>query len=386
MACMVATDSTVRVFRVLFVLLAGFLPAACGSLEQPFAKSDNPALAQNRPPAPAMVLSLSDDVPAARALRLREVLAVSLRRRGLRLGHGGGWPLTGRFEPYRDEAGRRRLAYVFRLSRPDGMPVEEVSGSEPLKENSPDPWAGIDHVAMTRIAETVAEGLSARLAALGYGTQGAGLPPPPDTLVEAGPDADKELDPDLLAGLPVPGAPAVSAGPGGAPSATVAMPSATDAAAARKEAVAATKAKTAARVPAAEPKRKKHGKGDGRKAEVRISTVAVTSVTGAPGSGNRELAEALRKILRKAGWPVYRKPRRDSMSIAGRVEMGPKRKQGQRVRIVWTVKSPSGRVLGVIRQENTVESGSLDAGFGPAAGVVAEAAADGIFQLVRKLR
>ncbi len=386
MACVAATDPMVRMLRILFVLLAGLLPAACGSLEQPFAKSDNPALAQNRPPAPAITLSLSDEVPAARALKLREVLADSLRRRGLRLGHVGGWLLTGRFEPYRDGAGRRRLAYVFRLSRPDGTPVEEVSGSEPLKEGSPDPWAGIDHVAMTRIAETVAEGLSARLAALGYGTQGAGLPPPPDTLVEAGPDADRELDPDLLAGLPVPGAPVVPVMPGSEPPAAAAVPSATDAAIGRKEAAVATEAKDVARAPAAEPERKKRGKADGRKAEVRISTVAVTGVTGAPGRGNRELAEALRKVLRKAGWPVYRKPRRDSMSIAGRVEMGPKRRGGQRVRIAWTVKSPSGRVLGVIRQENTVEPGSLDAGFGPAAGVVAEAAADGIFQLVRKLR
>ena len=84
MAYVAATDPTIRVIRILFVLLAGLLPAACGSLEQPFAKSDNPALAQNRPPAPAITLSLSDEVPAARALRLREALAVSLRRRAPR--------------------------------------------------------------------------------------------------------------------------------------------------------------------------------------------------------------------------------------------------------------------------------------------------------------
>ncbi len=394
MSCMSGTGRMIRALRFLPVLLAGFLPAACGSLEQPFAKTDNPALVQNRPPAPAIALSLSDEVPAGRALKLREALKTALRRRGLGLGSGGGWPLKGEFEPYRDETGRRRLAYVFRLFRPDGSSVVEVSGSEPLKENSPDPWAGIDHVAVTRIAETVAEGLSARLAALGYGTQGAGLPPPPDTLVEAGPDADRELDPDLLAGLPVPGAPVRPVVPGAVPPVASAPPSAGNAAARGRAGVAdvkdakdvkdgAGKGGRKAATGAAEPDR---GKGDGRKGAVRISTVAVTGVTGAPGRGNRELAEALRAVLRKAGWPVYRKPRRDSMSIAGRVEMGPKRKGGQRVRIAWTVKSPSGRVLGVIRQENTVEPGSLDAGFGPAAGVVAEAAADGIFQLVRKLR
>ncbi len=384
MSCMAGTDPTVRMLRALFVLLAGLLPAACGSLEQPFAKSDNPALAQNRPPAPALVLSLSDEVPAARAVKLRETLAVSLRRRGLRLG-GRGWPLKGRFEPYRDDLGRRRLAYIFRLARPDGTLVEEVSGSEPLKENSPDPWAGIDHVAMTRIAETVAEGLSARLAVLGYGTQGAGLPPPPDTLVEAGPGADRELDPDLLAGLPVPGAPVVPVVPKATSPAVAAVPSTKEATNGREKMAAAVQAKNAPRDSAAETEKKRKKTG-GKKGEVRISTVSVTGVTGAPGKGNHELAEALRNVLKKAGWPVYRKPRRDSMSIAGRVEMGPRRKGGQRVRIAWTVKSPSGRVLGVIRQENTVEAGSLDAGFGPAAGVVAEAAADGIFQLLRKLR
>ncbi len=386
MTGMAAADPMIRMFRFLFVLLAGFLPAACGSLEQPFAKSDNPALIQNRPPAPLIILSLSDEVPAARAAKLREVLAASLRRRGLRLGHGDGWLLTGRFEPFRDEGGRRRLAYVFRLAKPDGTPVEDVSGSEPLKEKSPDPWAEIDHVAMTRIAETVAEGLSARLAALGYGTQGAGLPPPPDTLVEAGPDADRELDPDLLAGLPVPGAPSGAMVPGAVPPANAMASAARKAAGGRERMASGAEAVDASRPPAAEAERKGRKKAGGKKGDVRISTVAVTGVTGAPGQGNRELAEALRNVLKKAGWPVYRKPRRDSMSIAGKVEMGPKRKNGQRVRIAWTVKSPSGRVLGVIRQENTVESGSLDTGFGPAAGVVAEAAADGIFQLVRKLR
>ncbi len=379
MWCKGETDPTIRALRILLVLLAGFLPAACGSLEQPFAKSDNPALAQNRPPAPAIALSLSDEVPAASALKLREALAVSLRRRGLRLGRNGGWPLKGRFEPYRDEAGRRRLAFVFRLVRPGGTPVEEVSGSEPLKENAPDPWAGIDHVAMTRIAETVAESLSARLAALGYGTQGAGLPPPPDTLVEAGPDADRELDPDLLAGLPVPGRSSVATAPGTVRTAAP-VKTATNAAHGNPHAGKTTRE---VKETAASPKRKKPGD---RKGTVRISTVAVTGVSGAPGKGNRELAAALRKVLKRAGWPVYRRPRRDSMSIAGKVEMSPKRKGGQRVRIVWTVKSPSGRVLGVIRQENTVEPGSLDAGFGPAAGVIAEAAAEGIFQLVGKLR
>ena len=120
--------------------------------------------------------------------------------------------------------------------------------------------------------------------------------------------------------------------------------------------------------------------------KTRINTVAVTAVTGAPGKGNAQLKTAMRAVLKGAGWPVLTRPRADSMRISGRVTLGRKTPAGQKVKLAWTVKSPTGKVLGVIRQANTVPSGSLDAGFGPAARPVAEAAASGIFQLVRKLR
>ena len=119
---------------------------------------------------------------------------------------------------------------------------------------------------------------------------------------------------------------------------------------------------------------------------MKIATVAVLGVTGAPGKGNAELARALRLVLRKAGWPVYAKKRPDSMTITGRVALGPKTPRGQRVHLTWTVRAPNGKVLGTIEQSNVVEPGSLDAGFGPAALPAAEGAAQGIFNLVRRLR
>jgi hypothetical protein len=186
-------------------------------------------------------------------------------------------------------------------------------------------------------------------------------PPPPDTLVKPGPNAENELDPALFAGLP----PQARAELGIVDSNANVKPKPPG---------------TAGKAPAPKKPPRKGAQA------VKIATVAVLGVKGAPGKGNAELARALRLVLRKAGWPVYPKKRRDSMTITGRVEMGPKTPRGQRVRLKWTVKAPNGRLLGVIEQSNVVESGSLDRGFGPAALPAAEGAAEGIFKLVRRLR
>ena len=190
-------------------------------------------------------------------------------------------------------------------------------------------------------------------------------PPPQDALVTPGPNAENELDPALFAGLPPQaraelGLPAVDA--------SRKVPAPHDA---------------NARPPQATGHSRKEKTGD---KTVKIATVAVLGVTGAPGKGNAELTRALRLVLRKAGWPVYAKKRPDSMTITGHVTLGPKTPRGQRVHLKWTVRAPNGKVLGTIEQSNVVEPGSLDAGFGPAALPAAEGAAQGIFNLVRRLR
>ena len=188
-------------------------------------------------------------------------------------------------------------------------------------------------------------------------------PPPPDTLVKPGPNAENELDPALFAGLP--------------PEARAELGIPDSNANVRRKPI----------TPAARPhtgKKQDAAKVTGK--AVKIASVAVLGVKGAPGKGNAELARALRLVLRKAGWPVYPKKRPDSMTITGRVELGPKTPRGQSVRLKWTVRAPNGKLLGTIQQNNIVEPGSLDKGFGPAALPAAEGAAEGIFNLVRQLR
>ena len=75
-------------------------------------------------------------------------------------------------------------------------------------------------------------------------------------------------------------------------------------------------------------------------------------------------------------------PRGDALTITGKVELGGVINGQQTVRLTWVVAKPDGQVLGDLKQENTVEAGSLDQGWGENAGFVTEAAAEGIFKLI----
>jgi hypothetical protein len=50
------------------------------------------------------------------------------------------------------------------------------------------------------------------------------------------------------------------------------------------------------------------------------------------------------------------------------------------------ISHPEGTTLGDIKQSNAVPAGALDQGFGEAAVMVAEAAATGIFDLIKRYR
>jgi hypothetical protein len=109
-------------------------------------------------------------------------------------------------------------------------------------------------------------------------------------------------------------------------------------------------------------------------------------VSGAPGTGNADLTTAMRQTLADAGWPVLKGPRDDALTILGHVKIGPKQAKSQNVTLAWTVKTPDGRVLGTVKQANDVPAGSLEGGFGESALFAAQAAAGGIYDLVKKYR
>jgi hypothetical protein len=174
--------------------------------------------------------------------------------------------------------------------------------------------------------------------------------PPVEAFKQAGPGAEKELDYETIYGpgvLP--------------PDSTVAL----------NDPQAAPAAST-------ETKPKAGG--------TQIAAVAVVPVRGAPGKGNAELTEAMRRTIRSAGWPVLDAPREDALTISGSVALAPPKGSAQTVSLSWTVSTFKGGVLGTIKQSNDVPAGSLDKSWGKAADYATEAGATGIYDLIKKYR
>ncbi|HUE46552.1 MAG TPA: hypothetical protein VMO81_09895 [Aestuariivirgaceae bacterium] len=167
-------------------------------------------------------------------------------------------------------------------------------------------------------------------------------PPPLDHLVQAGPGAEREIDYETLHGT------------------------------GRSEAADAA--------PTDEPAT---AEAD---AEGAIQGVSITRVTGAGEAGNGELAGALARVLTDAGWPVHEASRDNALMIEGEVTLGQPNGKAQSVTLRWTVKAPDGQILGAVEQANDVPAGSLDDSWGEAADHAALAAAQGIFDLVDRLR
>jgi hypothetical protein len=119
---------------------------------------------------------------------------------------------------------------------------------------------------------------------------------------------------------------------------------------------------------------------------VQIKAVALLPVVGGNTKGNTELTSAMRKVLTEAGWEVLSKPRRDALSIQGRVAVDPALAGKQMVHLQWLVSTPAGKNLGDVKQDNAVPDGSLNAGWGENAGYAAQGAAEGIFKLIEKFR
>jgi hypothetical protein len=183
--------------------------------------------------------------------------------------------------------------------------------------------------------------------------QDAMISPPWETLVQAGPGAEKELDLETLNG---PGGQLADAAPSPPP--------------------------LALNEPAPEPTKPE----DPKKPGIAIKSVAVPTVQGASGSGNAELTNAMRQVLRDAGWPVVNAPAPDALTIRGNVKTAPANGTTQNVKLEWVITTPDGKRLGDIAQANDVAAGSLEKGWGENARFATEAAAEGIFKLIQGYR
>jgi len=365
--------------------------AACSGQPQPFSKATK---GPGRTPPAIIVRSMAGLPPDKEAFLFKSLVAAA-GPRDIAIVKGefqGGYSLTGEFRVMPGPEGVT-LDYRWSLVSDKGQPLHSIANSEPGRPVTGDPWEGIDPDTLRRVATYTTESLSSRLSQLGFSTQSAGLLPPSDTFVEAGPGAEKDIDPEVygrLAAAVMWPQPVAANDPA---TANAAVPPLANAAAPPAEAnVAAPPAADSAAIvkgdriapDTAAPADPEPNVAAAETAKHHISAVAVTRVQGAPGKGNGELLSAMRKVLKDAGWPVLGKEQSNALTIDGKVMLGQAQGKTQSVELHWTVRMPDGTVLGTVKQANRIEAGSLDKGWGEAAGYAAQGAAQGIFDLVGK--
>jgi hypothetical protein len=306
-----------------------------------------------------------------------------------------------------------RVVYEWQFRDADGVLIDTLSGEDNAGVYSgPDPWGAVTPDVLDRVARRTADLMAQKLAAMGYAARLASLTAPPlELFARAGPTAGRQIDfetvhgpglaeigttqlanadqvvehedikPWVAAVSPIPGEelmPKVAVSDDG----RAAEPPATD-----DTGETALAAAEPADTPAAQPVQQATAvPATAKPGQQAIRAVAVVPVRGSPGDGDDELTTAMRKILSEAGWPVVSKPQPDALTIEGHVKLVAKDGASQSVALRWLVKSPTGKVLGDVKQANEVPAGSLDSGWGAAATVVAEAAATGIFDVVKRYR
>jgi len=112
--------------------------------------------------------------------------------------------------------------------------------------------------------------------------------------------------------------------------------------------------------------------------------VGLLPVVGAPGSGNEDLAKAMSAALMRRRIAVADSTGDASLLIACEVTASEPVHGNQQIEIVWVVRRPDGDTVGRISQANSVPAGSLDGSWGSVAPVVADGAASGLIDLIRK--
>lgn len=345
------------------VLVLGLLLAACSAGSRfDDASVTNPT---GKTPPPVLLKQLVG-LPPDKAKIFKDALAIAGGQHDIGIVEGqlqsGAFTLSGNFRA-EVQAGTAQVTYSLELRDDLGVLADTISGTLPAGAAAGnDAWAAVSPAVLATIAQSAAREMAAKLMQMGYATRMASLiVPPPEYWMVASAGAQFDIDLETLNG----------------PSAIepVASP----------ESLAEQDLASAA--PAAEPKVPPPPSDAAvRSGPVAIQVVAVVPVEGASASGNRELTDAMRQAMKAAGWPVVAAARADALVVKGIVRVADAEGGSQRVALRWLVTTPRGGRLGDVNQANLVPAGSLDSAWGAVAAAAAEAAAGGIFEIVKKYR
>ena len=110
--------------------------------------------------------------------------------------------------------------------------------------------------------------------------------------------------------------------------------------------------------------------------------IAIGAIDGAPGDGKTSLSQAIGAVMRQHNVPISESTQSNSLVLLASVDIGKPKDDKQSVSIRWVLMQPDGGEVGSVEQHNDIKAGSLDKAWGETAFAIAQAAFDGIMQLV----
>jgi len=114
--------------------------------------------------------------------------------------------------------------------------------------------------------------------------------------------------------------------------------------------------------------------------------VSIGSIYGATGDGGVSLSNALKTALTAKGARVTEGPPAVGWRVECVVTISALSATEDRVQLVWKLLDPDNKEAGTLTQENPVPKGRLGKKWGDVASYAAEAAADGIWQILQQIR
>lgn len=314
----------------LLCLVAAGLLSGCGTLARPFAKGNNAITGPLVEDAPPVSITAVKGPPSRIAERIAAHVAAEAGRRGFEAARrpptDRSFRMTGTLSAANTPRGIA-VAYVWDVTDAIGAGRHRIAGQEVITGASrKNPWSAVDDAVMVRIGQYTAEGLAGFLGQRGYDVRNIALPPPPSV-------TSREPGPTVAEAGPRPGPPPAPAAP--AP-----------------------------------------------RTATMVAEVAVPDVTGTDAASGRDLAAAMQQALGRNGVRLARAADATTLKVVGSVTVGPAKAGKRPVSIVWKVLDRADELVGKVDQNNQVPADLLDNGWAPIAKLVADAASDGVMNLL----
>jgi hypothetical protein len=108
------------------------------------------------------------------------------------------------------------------------------------------------------------------------------------------------------------------------------------------------------------------------------------NVTGAPGTGDKDLTISMRAALRRIGFQLTETEAEAAYLVQGEVAVTPEGERSEKVSIRWhLVRTSDGELLGTVTQNNKIPAGALDGRWGAIAYDIAQGGIAGLGDLFR---